>query len=97
MRGSPRDVHGQRDNVNSITASIWVVVENIDLGQNTAERHCDFERLFIKAPKMPFSAIYPDVKIPEVDLWGLMFEKEREEKFPSDQGELTGISSMISD
>ncbi|KAJ5407877.1 hypothetical protein N7509_001760 [Penicillium cosmopolitanum] len=34
---------------------------------------------------MPFSAIYPDVKIPEVDLWGLMFEKEREEKFPSDQ------------
>lgn len=38
---------------------------------------------------MTFSAIYPDVKIPEVDLWGLMFEKEREENFPLDKSELT--------
>lgn len=38
---------------------------------------------------MPFSSIYPDVSIPEVDLWGLMFEKEREEDFPFDQSELT--------
>jgi hypothetical protein len=97
MRGSQRAVHGQRDNVNSITASIWTVVENIDLGQNTAETHSVLEQLFIKAPKMPSSAIYPDVKIPEVDLWGLMFEKEPEENFPFDQSELTESFSMVPD
>ncbi|KAJ5112566.1 hypothetical protein N7532_000611 [Penicillium argentinense] len=34
---------------------------------------------------MPSSAVYPDINIPDVDLWGLMFENEREEKFPVDK------------
>ncbi|KAJ5599264.1 hypothetical protein N7450_000331 [Penicillium hetheringtonii] len=34
---------------------------------------------------MPFSSIYPDIEIPDIDLWGLMFEKERKEQFPHDQ------------
>ena len=39
--------------------------------------------------KMPFSSMYPDIEIPDIDLWGLMFEKEREEKFPYDQSKST--------
>lgn len=35
---------------------------------------------------MPTSSFYPDIEIPKVDLWGLMFEREREERFPRDKG-----------
>lgn len=37
---------------------------------------------------MPTSSYFPDIEIPNVDLWGLMFESERAEQFPSDQGTL---------
>lgn len=46
---------------------------------------------------MPFPAIYPDIRIPEVDLWGLMFEEEREEKFPFDQSRLAEKIEFIPD
>lgn len=35
---------------------------------------------------MPTSSFFPDIDIPNVDLWGLMFESERAERFPSNQG-----------
>jgi hypothetical protein len=82
-------VHGQRENINSTTARIWALAKSISIRQITDRKTYCFDRLSIKLPKMTFSAIYPDVKIPEVDLWGLMFEKEREENFPLDKSELT--------
>lgn len=44
---------------------------------------------------MPFSSMYPDIEIPDIDLWGLMFEKEREEKFPYDQSKSPGTVIQI--
>ena len=35
---------------------------------------------------MPTKSSYPDVDIPNVDLWGLMFEQTRKEPFPDDKG-----------
>jgi hypothetical protein len=37
-------------------------------------------------PTMPTESSYPAVDIPNVDLWGLMFEQKRKESFPDDQG-----------
>ncbi|KAJ5112880.1 hypothetical protein N7456_001414 [Penicillium angulare] len=34
---------------------------------------------------MPTSSFYPAINIPQVDLWGLMFEIEKKEKFPHDK------------
>jgi hypothetical protein len=35
---------------------------------------------------MPTESSYPAVDIPNVDLWGLVFEQKRKEAFPDDQG-----------
>ncbi|KAJ5260566.1 hypothetical protein N7478_012171 [Penicillium angulare] len=34
---------------------------------------------------MPASSFYPAINIPQVDLWGLMFETDKEERFPHDK------------